>query len=106
MPSSLFDTLKLQRQALCDVFTGQEEGRTPWGRQPPLVTYHPLTYTMFVNRVFGGQVFAQSLVAAQTTIEGDMRVHSCQGYFLLAGESGVELLFEVERVRDGGTLIA
>jgi len=81
--SPLQRSLDLLRVAECDVFTGSEEGRTPWGR------------------VFGGQVLAQSLVAAQRTVESEMRVHSLHGYFLLAGESGVELLFEVERVRDG-----
>ena len=47
-------------------------------------------------------MFAQSLTAALTTVDDpELRVHSCHGYFLTAGESGVEILFEVERIRDG-----
>jgi len=87
-PSALQQTLALQQIAKCDTFTGNEEaiGRTSWGR------------------VFGGQVLAQSLAAAFQTIPGGFDVHSLHGYFLLAGESGVELLFEVERVRDGRSM--
>jgi len=40
-------------------------------------------------------------VAACRTVPEGFLVHSLHGYFLLAGESGVEILFEVERVRDG-----
>lgn len=53
----------------------------------------------FRTRVFGGQVLAQALVAAQRTV--DIAAHSMHAYFLLAGDPSVPILYEVERVRDG-----
>jgi acyl-CoA thioesterase-2 len=53
----------------------------------------------FRTRVFGGQVLAQALVAAQRTV--DIAAHSLHAYFLLAGDPSVPILYEVERVRDG-----
>lgn len=69
------------------------------------------------TRVYGGQVLAQSLVAAQRTVgtaasRSDARMekageprsmHSLHAYFLLAGDPKVPIIFEVERVRDGGS---
>jgi len=55
------------------------------------------------NRVYGGQVLAQSLVAAQRTVSEPRPVHSMHAYFLLAGDPRVPIVFEVERVRDGGS---
>lgn len=52
------------------------------------------------QRVFGGLVIAQSLVAAQRTVDG-RRVHSLHAYFLLAGDPNIPILYEVERIRDG-----
>ncbi|MEM7619418.1 MAG: acyl-CoA thioesterase II [Pseudomonadota bacterium] len=52
------------------------------------------------QRVFGGQVIAQALVAATRTIE-DRMVHSLHGYFLQAGDPKVPIIYEVERIRDG-----
>ena len=40
-------------------------------------------------------------MAAQLTVPQHLSCHSLHGYFILAGESGVELLFDVERIRDG-----
>jgi acyl-CoA thioesterase II len=53
-------------------------------------------------RVFGGQVIAQSLVAANRTVEG-RRIHSLHGYFMLGGNPTIPILYEVERIRDGGS---
>ena len=53
----------------------------------------------FRTRVFGGQVLAQALVAAQRTV--DIAAHSMHAYFLLAGDPSLPILYEVERVRDG-----
>ncbi|WGD29025.1 acyl-CoA thioesterase II [Ancylobacter sp. WKF20] len=53
----------------------------------------------FRTRVFGGQVLAQALVAAQRTV--DLAAHSLHAYFLLAGDPAAPILYEVERVRDG-----
>lgn len=52
------------------------------------------------GRVFGGQVAAQSLVAAGRTVERG-GVHSLHSYFLRPGDPAVPILFEVDRIRDG-----
>ncbi len=55
------------------------------------------------GRVFGGQVFAQALVAAQRTVEAGRDAHSVHGYFLRAGDLKVPIIFFVDRPRDGGS---
>lgn len=55
------------------------------------------------QRVFGGQVIAQALVAAQRTVEGDRHVHSLHCYFMLAGDPSVPIVYQVDRLRDGGS---
>jgi acyl-CoA thioesterase-2 len=52
------------------------------------------------DRVFGGQVIAQALVAAMRTVEG-RRPHSLHAYFLLMGDPAIPILYEVDRIRDG-----
>jgi acyl-CoA thioesterase-2 len=52
------------------------------------------------QRVFGGQVLGQALVAATRTVE-DRLCHSLHAYFLLAGAPKVPILYEVDRSRDG-----
>jgi len=52
------------------------------------------------KRVYGGQVLAQALVAAERTVVG-RDPHSLHAYFLLGGDPREPILFEVERVRDG-----
>ena len=52
------------------------------------------------QRVFGGQVAGQALVAAGRTVEqGD--VHSLHAYFLRPGDPSVPILYDVDRIRDG-----
>jgi acyl-CoA thioesterase II len=53
------------------------------------------------QRVFGGQVAGQALVAAARTVEHDRRVHSLHAYFLRPGDPSVPILYEVDRIRDG-----
>ena len=53
------------------------------------------------GRVFGGQVLAQALVAARRTIDEDRVAHSLHGYFILAGELSVPIVYFVDRLRDG-----
>jgi acyl-CoA thioesterase-2 len=54
------------------------------------------------GRVFGGQVLAQCLMAAQATIEDRSRsVHSMHGYFLRPGDIELPISFAVDRLRDG-----
>ena len=53
------------------------------------------------GRVYGGQVLAQSLVAAARTIDEGRPVHSMHGYFLRAGDIHLPITFSVDRLRDG-----
>ena len=55
------------------------------------------------QRVFGGQVIAQALVAAQRTVEPDRHVHSLHCYFMRPGDPAVPIIYEVDRIRDGGS---
>lgn len=53
------------------------------------------------QRVFGGQVAAQALVAAGRTVEEERPVHSLHAYFLRPGDPQVPIVYEVDRIRDG-----
>lgn len=52
------------------------------------------------QRVFGGQVIGQALVAATRTVE-ERPVHSLHAYFILPGDPKVPIIYEVDRIRDG-----
>lgn len=52
------------------------------------------------QRVFGGLVIAQALVASARTVDG-RAPHSLHGYFLLPGDPSVPIVYEVDRIRDG-----
>ncbi len=54
-----------------------------------------------LQRVFGGQVAAQSLVAGARTVEPPLNVHSLHSYFLRPGDTAVPIVYDVERMRDG-----
>lgn len=58
------------------------------------------------GRVFGGQVVAQALVAAQRTVACDRFAHSLHAYFLRAGDPHLPIIYEVEIIRDGGSFSA
>jgi acyl-CoA thioesterase-2 len=53
------------------------------------------------GRVFGGQVMAQALVAAQRTVEEERTAHSLHGYFILPGDLDAPIVYFVDRLRDG-----
>ncbi|WP_139978449.1 acyl-CoA thioesterase [Nocardioides litoris] len=53
------------------------------------------------QRVYGGQVAAQALVAGTRTVPDDLHVHSLHSYFLLPGDYQVPVIYDVERIRDG-----
>jgi acyl-CoA thioesterase II len=53
------------------------------------------------QRVFGGQVAGQALVAAGRTVPADRPVHSLHAYFIRPGDPSVPLVYLVERLRDG-----
>lgn len=79
----LVDLLSLEKIEE-NIFRGQNY-QTPWGR------------------VFGGQVMAQSLHAAHNTVPEDRILHSLHGYFILAGDISVPIVYDVDRIRDGGS---
>jgi acyl-CoA thioesterase-2 len=54
-----------------------------------------------LQRVFGGQVAGQALVAGARTVDADRTVHSLHSYFLLPGDTAVPIVYDVERIRDG-----
>lgn len=53
------------------------------------------------QRVFGGQVAAQALIAASRSVDPSYVVHSLHSYFLRAGDTTVPIVYDVERLRDG-----
>jgi acyl-CoA thioesterase-2 len=52
------------------------------------------------QRVFGGQVIGQALVAADRTVEG-RNAHSLHAYFMRPGDPSIPIIYEVDRIRDG-----
>ena len=56
---------------------------------------------MPLGRVFGGQVLAQSLVAATRTVSAERVVHSMHAYFLRPGDVAQPITFSVDRIHDG-----
>ena len=52
------------------------------------------------QRVFGGQVIGQALVAAERTVE-DRIAHSLHAYFMRPGDPSVPIIYDVDRIRDG-----
>ncbi len=57
----------------------------------------------FSVRVFGGQVAGQALVAASRTVPPERSVHSLHAYFIRAGDPRVPIVYDVDRIRDGGS---
>lgn len=55
------------------------------------------------QRVFGGQVIGQALVAAQRTVDEGRYVHSLHAYFMRPGDPSVPIVYEVDRIRDGSS---
>ncbi len=66
------------------------------GKQPATV----------MQRVFGGQVLGQSLLAASLTVDPDRLVHSFHAYFLLPGDPSVPIVYDVDNLRDGRSFSA
>ncbi|MGH9060092.1 MAG: acyl-CoA thioesterase, partial [Acidimicrobiales bacterium] len=58
------------------------------------------------QRVFGGQVAGQALVAAGRTVEAERAVHSLHAYFLRPGDPSVPILYQVDRLHDGRSFAA
>ena len=53
------------------------------------------------QRVYGGQVIGQALVAAVRTVDASRSPHSMHAYFILPGDPKVPLIYDVDRIRDG-----
>lgn len=60
-----------------------------------------VSQSMPLGRVYGGQVLAQSIVAAERTLGEDRTIHSMHGYFLRPGDSTKGITFSVDRIHDG-----
>lgn len=60
-----------------------------------------VSHPMPTGRIYGGQVLAQSLLAAERTLPEDRIVHSMHGYFLRPGDASQGLTFAVDRIHDG-----
>ncbi|GAB2487472.1 acyl-CoA thioesterase II [Luteococcus sediminum] len=56
------------------------------------------------QRTFGGQVLAQALVAAGRTVDPSRMCHSLHAYFLKGGRPDKPIIYDVEKIRDGGSL--
>ena len=65
--------------------------------------FRGMSVPIFSKRVYGGQVLAQALRAAIETVPEDRFVHSLHSYFILAGDASRPIVYEVERLRDGGS---
>jgi len=63
--------------------------------------YVGTTPTTPLQRIFGGQVAAQALSAAQATVSAERAVHSLHSYFLRPGDPHEEIRYEVDRIREG-----
>jgi acyl-CoA thioesterase-2 len=55
------------------------------------------------RQLFGGQVLGQCVSAASRTVEESRHVHSMHGYFLRPGDVSLPVVYQVDRVRDGGS---
>jgi acyl-CoA thioesterase-2 len=63
--------------------------------------YRGLNRDLGAERVYGGQVFAQALVAARRTVDAEREAHSAHGYFILPGDLTAPIVYFVDRLRDG-----
>lgn len=79
---SVLDLDSTQARTTEDIFTGSS---------------HPMPS----GRIYGGQVLAQSLLAAERTLPEDRAVHSMHGYFLRPGDASQGITIAVDRIHDG-----
>ncbi len=57
------------------------------------------------QRVFGGQVIGQSMVAAGNTVNPEFHIHSLHANFLVPGDPTIPIIYQVERLRDGRSFV-
>lgn len=65
--------------------------------------YRGVNRDLGASRVYGGQVFAQALVAARRTVDTVREAHSAHGYFILPGDLKAPIVYFVDRLRDGNS---
>jgi acyl-CoA thioesterase-2 len=70
-------------------------------RQTGEMTFRGISPPVGPQRVYGGQVAGQALVAAGRTVDPSRFVHSLHGYFVRPGDSGEPIEYQVEKIRDG-----
>jgi len=86
----------------------------PHGPRPPLGRILDLeevdtdlyvghSYNDTAKRIYGGQVVGQALIAAGRTVEPERGAHSLYGHFIHPGDPQNPVLYQVEKVRDGGS---
>ena len=80
--ADLLDILSIERLEV-DLFRGRGDGGET------------------TKRIFGGQVLAQSLNAANRSVDENRVAHSLHAYFLRSGDPKAPILYEVDRIRDG-----
>ncbi|MGQ0844025.1 MAG: acyl-CoA thioesterase [Sporichthyaceae bacterium] len=89
MPSSVHE--------LIDLFELETIEDGLFRAQPPVT---------LLQRVFGGQVLGQALLAANQTVPRERRVHSLHAYFLVGGDPKVPIVYDVQALRDGRSFSA
>lgn len=88
------ETQRTQAAALMDVLALEERETDVFVGQTPRTR---------MQRIFGGQVAGQALMAATRTLSEGRAVHSLHSYFLRPGDPNEEIRYAVERMRDGRT---
>jgi acyl-CoA thioesterase-2 len=63
--------------------------------------FRGLSPQVAMQRVFGGQVAGQALVAAGRTVDSERLVHSLHSYFIRPGDPSIPIIYTVDRIRDG-----
>ncbi|ARC56432.1 Acyl-CoA thioesterase 2 [Frondihabitans sp. 762G35] len=81
--------------------TPRPAGSAGRGSSAPLDVFEGPSQWQPNGRVFGGQVLAQSLIAAQRTVPDEKVAHSMHAYFLRAGKVELPIEFQVDRSHDG-----
>jgi len=89
MPSSI--------RELLDLFALETIEDGLFRAQPPVT---------LLQRLFGGQVLGQALLAANETVPRERRVHSLHAYFLVGGDPKVPIVYDVQDLRDGRSFSA
>ncbi|MGB4136951.1 MAG: acyl-CoA thioesterase II [Microbacterium sp.] len=60
-----------------------------------------ISHPMPSGRIYGGQVLAQSVIAAERTLPDDRLLHSMHGYFLRPGDAAKGITLSIDRIHDG-----